>query len=324
MGTGHKPRDGSLQFWPRKRVANKIPSVNWRAVQNRTSQSGLLGAIGYKAGMARYLAKDMTPDSMTKGKQIIVPVTLIECPPMRIASIRFYKDSNVAFDVSVQIPEKEKKFLKQALKLPKETKTAEKIAEAESKINEFSDIRILAYSIPRMTGVKKTPDLAEIGIAGSISDKLNFVKENLDKEITISSIFKKNSLVDVRGVTKGKGLVGPIKRFGLSLRSHKTEKGVRRPGTLGPWTPSRVTFRAPIAGQMGMFTRIVYNSNVVDMGQASAIKFDFPHYGKIRANYIAVKGSVQGPQKRQVLLTAALRPIKSTEKQNFEVISLLK
>lgn len=313
-----------MQFWPRKRITKAILSVNWRAVQGRTNQSGLLGAIGYKAGMARYLVRDMTPDSMTKGKQIIVPVTLIECPPMRIASVRFYRNSNVAFDIPVSIPEKEKKFLKQVIKLPKETKTAEKISDAESKINEFSDIRILAYSIPRMTGVKKSPDVAELGLAGNITDKINFIKANLDKEIVISDIFKKNALVDVRGLTKGKGLVGPIKRFGLSLRSHKTEKGQRRPGTLGPWTPSRVTFRAPLAGQMGMFSRIVYNSNIVDMGGADAVNFDLPHYGKIKANYVAVKGSVQGPQKRQILLTCALRPIKKTAKQNFEVVSLLK
>lgn len=324
MGTTHKPRAGSLQFWPRKRIRKLLPSVNWPALQERAKQNGLLGGIGYKVGMARYLVRDMTADSMTKGKQIIVPVTLVECPPMRIASIRFYKNSNVAFDVPVSVPEKEAKFLKRTLRLSKTTKTAEKLAEAESKIEEFSDIRILIYSIARFTGIKKTPDIAEIGIGGSIADKIKFVKENFDKEIVISDFFKKGALVDIRGLTKGRGLVGPIKRFGLSLRSHKTEKGRRRPGTLGPWTPSRVTFRAPLAGQMGMFERIVYNIKIVDEGQASAVTTDFPHYGKIKSAFVAVKGSIQGPPKRQILITAPLRPLKKTNKQNFEVLNILK
>jgi large subunit ribosomal protein L3 len=320
----HKSRDGSLQFWPRKRIRKLLPSVNWPALQNRIEQSGLLGGIGYKVGMARYLVRDLTADSMTKGKQIIVPVTLIEFPPMRIASIRFYKNSNVAFDIPVSVPEKEAKFLKKVLKLPKEVKTAEKLSDAESKINEFNDIRILVYSIVRATGIKKTPDVAEMGLGGSIADKLKFVKENIDKEIIISDVFKKGNLIDVRGLTKGKGFTGPIKRFGLSLRGHKTEKGRRRPGTLGPWTPSRVTFRAPLAGQMGMFGRIVYNVKIVDVGQASAVNMDFPHYGKIKSTFVAVKGSVQGPPKRQILITTSLRPLKKTDKQNFEVLNLLK
>lgn len=323
MGTVHKPRAGTLQFWPRKRAKRFLPSVNWPALQ-KNKEIRLLGSIGYKVGMARCLARDVTPDSMTKGKQIIFPITFIECPPMRIASIRFYRDSKVAFDVAVSIPEKDVKFLKRVLKLPKATKTTEKIAEVESKINEFSDIRLLVYSVVRATTIKKTPDVAEIALGGSIEEKLKFIKAHLDKEIMVSEIFKKNDLVDIRGLTKGKGFVGPIKRFGFGLRSYKSEKGRRRPGTLGPWTPSRVTFKAPLAGQLGLFSRVVYNAKIIDEGKAGAIKFEFPHYGKIRSDYIFVKGSVQGPQKRQLLITTALRPTKKITKQNFEVLNLLK
>ena len=35
-------------------------------------------------------------------------------------------------------------------------------------------------------------------------------------------------IVDVRGLTKGKGTQGPVKRLGLTLRFHKTEKGQRK------------------------------------------------------------------------------------------------
>ena len=60
-----------------------------------------------------------------------------------------------------------------------------------------------------------------------------FIKENLTKEISIKDIFSEG-IVDIRGVTKGKGNQGPMKRFGLTLRSHKSEKGRRGPGSGRP------------------------------------------------------------------------------------------
>jgi len=42
-------------------------------------------------------------------------------------------------------------------------------------------------------------------------------------------------MVDSKTFTKGKGFQGPVKRFGISLRSHKSEKVIRGPGSLGPW-----------------------------------------------------------------------------------------
>lgn len=330
MGKTHKPRAGSLQFWPRKRAKKVIPSVNWTIIEKQIKEkkdSGLLGGICYKVGMARYFAKNMTPDSLTKGKQIIIPITFIECPPMKIASIRFYKNSKVAFEILLNITEKDSKFLKRKMKLSKEKdvkKNIEKLAELEPKLNEFSDIRIIAYSLVRMTGLKKTPDLAEIGLAGSVPDKFKFVKEHINKELIFSDIFEANNLVDIRGLTKGRGLSGPVKRFGISLKSHKSEKGRRRPGSIAPWTPSRVTFRAPMAGQLGFFTRVIYNMIIVSIGKGSDIESEFNAYGKIKTNYATVKGSIQGPAKRPLLFTLSFRPTKKTAKQNYEIIKLLK
>ena len=81
-------------------------------------------------------------------------------------------------------------------------------------------------------------------------------------------LFEKNQSVDLRGLTKGKGFQGPVKRFGITLKVKKSEKGQRRPGSLGPWHPARVIFRVPMAGQLGMFTRAIYNNKIVDIGKA--------------------------------------------------------
>jgi len=93
MSARKSPRKGSLQFWPRKRASRFLPSANWNAI---SSSKSLRGFIAYKAGMASVSVKDNTPNSMTKGKNVVIPVTILECPTMKILSVRFYKDNIVA------------------------------------------------------------------------------------------------------------------------------------------------------------------------------------------------------------------------------------
>ncbi len=323
MPKTHKPRAGSLQFWPRKKAVKLLPSVNWKPLQKK--HNGLLGFIGYKVGMIRVFARDLTPDSLTKNKQIIIPSTLIECPSMKIFVIRFYKNNKVIFDLFSNNLDKE---IKSKIKIPKQkTKIIEKLNEIEKKLSIYDDIHIIVYSVPKETGIKKSPDIAEIGLGGNVSEKFEFVKKYVDKELKLEDFFKENQIIDVRGLTKGHGFSGPVKRFGISLKQHKSEKGRRRPGSLGAWTPSRVTFRAPMAGQYGFFTRLQYNSKLLDSGSAKNIEkfsFEFPHYGKIKTNYILLRGSVQGAPKRQLLLTSPLRETKKTSKKNYDILKLLK
>ena len=89
MPTRKRPRKGSLQFWPRKRVNKFLPNVNWDAIN---SGKNLKGFICYKAGMVSGYVKDNTEHSMTKDKKIIIPLTILECPPLKIFSVlkRFY------------------------------------------------------------------------------------------------------------------------------------------------------------------------------------------------------------------------------------------
>jgi len=314
MPTRKSPRKGSLQFWPRKRASKFLPSVNWNAINSLGK--GLKGFICYKTGMASGYVKDNTEHSMTKGKNIIVPITLLECPPMKIFSVRFYKNSKVAKEI---LNKKLDKELKRKLKIPK--KDSGKIENIKSE--DYDDIRIIAYSNVKKTGLKKTPDLNEIGLMGSKEEKFNFIKENLNKEISVGDVFEKSQLIDIRGLTKGKGLQGPVKRFGIALKSHKSEKGRRNPGSLGPWHPARVTFRAPMAGQLGMFTRVIYNNKILDLKKAEEkpIK-NIKNYGDIKTDYIIVSGSVQGSSKRVLLATSPLRQTKKQAKKAYELLEL--
>lgn len=309
------PHAGSLQFWPRKRAEKQIPSVNWDVIKAKEKASGVLGFITYKVGMGTVLVKDNTEHSMTKGKKIFIPVTILEAPNMKIFSIRFYKNGIVAKDIIVA----NDKELKKVLTVPKDLKPL-----AEQIPKEYSDIKVIAYSIPKRTSVKKTPDLIELAL--NAENKLEFVKSLINKEIVLKD-FLHYDLLDVRGLTRGKGLSGPVKRFGITLKQHKTEKGVRRPGSLAPWHPARVTFRTPMAGQLGMFSRVHYNLKVISSGSIAEKNINkgtgFKHYGKVNSNYILVKGSVQGPVKRQILITPSFRPTKFKAKKKYEFQELI-
>tara|TARA_Y100000034_G_scaffold133244_1_gene198209 strand:+ start:920 stop:1861 length:942 start_codon:yes stop_codon:yes gene_type:complete len=312
MPTRVRPRFGSLQFWPRKRARKFLPRVNWSTVKKSNKDEGILGFIGYKVGMSTAIVKDDTEKSMTKGKKIAIPVTILEVPNMKIYSVRFYKNGKVMKDVVVS----NDKELKKRVKVPKEVGKLEGI-------EGFDDISVIVYSVVKQTGLKRKPDVIELGI--NASDKLTFVKDLIGKEITMQDVLK-SGLVDVRGLTKGQGFSGPVKRFGITLKSHKSEKGRRRPGSIGPWHPAHVNFRVPMAGQLGMFTRVHYNLNVIESGAISEKdinkKEGFRHYGKIKTNYVILRGSVQGPQKRQILVTQTMRPTKKMLKNKFEFLEL--
>ena len=234
---------------------------------------------------------------------------------MKIYSVRFYKDGKVTKDIIVS----NDKNLKKSVKVPK------KLSEFKD-VEEFDDVRAILYTNVKDTCVDKNKaDLIEIAVSGSVDGKLEFIKAQIGKDISINDVFTEG-LVDIRGVTKGFGTSGPVKRFGIALKSYKSEKGRRRPGSLAPWHPSRVTFRAPQAGQTGYHSRITYNNLILKVGKTTEDdinkKGGYEHYGVIKNDYIVLKGSIPGPQKRGIMLTSPIRPTKFQAKKKFEVLDL--
>lgn len=336
MGRKQGPRKGSMQVWPRKRSHDFLPRTNWKPILSRLSntstkptisatnsslKTNFLGFIGYKAGMASAFVKDNTADSMTKNKRIILPVTILECPSMKILAVRFYKNNKVSKEILNEVLEKE---LKRVIRMPKNKINAKELIE-KVKLEDFDDVKAVVYSEVKKTGLKKTPDIAEIAISGIKQEKLDFIKNNLNKEITINDVFVKG-LVDVRGITKGKGFEGAVQRFGTRLRFHKSEKGVRRLGSIGAWHPIGVRFRVPMPGQMGFHTRMCLNLPILTSKKLdekdNIVKKVFTNYGNVKSDFIILIGSVQGSEKRQLLITTALRPSKKQVKKNYELIEL--
>ncbi len=166
-----------------------------------------------------------------------------------------------------------------------------------------------------MTSVpKKKPDLVEIRIGGgTIQEQFEYVKKILGKTISVNEVFKEGQLVDVIGVTKGKGFQGPVKRWGVKILSHKSRKTKRGVAALGPWKPARVLYTVPRAGQMGYHQRTEHNKRILKIGSNGSevtVKGGFLRYGLIRGPYILLSGSVPGPAKRLIQLRYPARPSK--------------
>lgn len=314
MGDSHRPRHGSLQFWPRKRAKNETPRIrNW---VDAGSQK-IMGFAGYKAGMTHVMAKDNVPNSMTKGEIISSAVTVIECPPMKPLCLRFYKANEYATNVVADVYAKniDKEVLRQ-------TKIQKKSTEIPSN---YDYARLVVYTKPGLAGFgKKKPDIFEVSIGKEDKD-IDSLKKLLEKDIKISEIFKQGQLIDVHSVTKGKGFQGTVKRFGVPIRQHKSEKTKRGIGTLGPWHPRRVRYSVPQSGKMGYHLRTEYNKAILLIGNDAAKvnpKGGFLNYGLIKNDYILLKGSVPGPGKRVVILTEAQRAYKRTIQQEIKQISI--
>lgn len=304
MGKPHNPRRGSMQFWPRKRAKHSLARIRAWAPNSKPK---VLGFIGYKAGMTHIHIVDQRPKSLTKGEKIFMPVTIVECPPMTVYGVSFYKKGLLGSKKITSIfAKKLSKELAKKLQLPKNTK------KSIDEVSEFEDLRLLIHSNPAQTGIGvKKPKLLEFALGGSKEEKLNYVKEILGKEINISDVFEAGESVDAHGITKGKGFQGTVKRFGVPIRQHKSEKTKRGIGNLGAWTPKRVDFRVPQAGKMGYHLRTDHNKQIIKVaqeGQEITPNGGIKNYGVVKSNYVLVSGSVMGPKKRALVLTHPIRP----------------
>ncbi|MBN2567100.1 50S ribosomal protein L3 [Candidatus Woesearchaeota archaeon] len=317
------PRSGSMQFWPRKRAKRSYARVrSWPAAKDAT----LLGYAGYKVGMTHLMVKDNGPRSRTKGETIAVPATIIECPPIRPLAVRFYTDTPYGRTLAAEVALKAEKELSRKISLPK--KQGKTLEGMEGGLEGIDDITLVVHTQPKLTGIgKKRPDVFEIGIGGATAgDKLAYAKSVAAKEIMVGDLFRPGEQLDIHAVTKGKGTAGPVKRFGIGLKAHKSEKGQRRPGSLGPWkAQGHVMYRVAMAGKMGYSQRTEYNKWLLGIETDPAklnVAGGHINYGIVKNPCIIVKGSVAGPKKRIIRFTKPMRPNRQIPSQPPEILTI--
>jgi large subunit ribosomal protein L3 len=103
------------------------------------------------------------------------------------------------------------------------------------------------------------------------------------QEITVG-IFEAGQQVDVRGVTKGRGFAGVVRRYNFRTQdaTHGNSLSHRAPGSIGQnQTPGRVWKGKKMSGHMGAVNRAQQNLEVVRVDS--------------ERNLLLVRGGVPGP-----------------------------
>jgi len=322
---GHRklsaPRRGSAGVRPRKRASEILPTPkSWPKVN--FNEPKLLGFVGYKVGMTHIFMIDDKPTSPTYGKEIYVPVSVIETPPVIPLAIRAYVmgpkgEPSTLTEYWGEIPDDILKLIQERkitrLKIDKE-KMKKNLDTITSRINDILSLRVIIATQPRLVPAlgKKKPEIVEIALGGGdIKAQLNYALSILGKPLPVREVFKEGQLIDIIGVTKGKGFQGVIKRYGVEEfpRWHKHRKGSRKIGARGPSipTPSYV----PQPGQMGFHRRTEYNKRILkisDNPDEINPKGGFVNYGLVRNTYLIIEGSVIGAKKRPLFLRYPIRP----------------
>ncbi|MEM5853044.1 MAG: 50S ribosomal protein L3 [Candidatus Aenigmatarchaeota archaeon] len=306
-----RPRKGSQAFYPRKRAKRIYPSIS---TYPETDKPKLLDFAGYKAGMTQVVLIDNVKSSPTFGQEVVVPATVIECPPMRVVGIRFYEQTTKGLKVLTEVWTKNlPKHIERKVKVkPSE----EKLSEVEKNLDKVVKIRLIVATQPTLSGLgKKKPEIFEMEVGGKdIKEKIEFAKKLLGKDVRASDVFRQGEFVDVIAVTKGKGTAGPVKRFGVFIQSRKAKEKRRHVGTLGQEQPGKVRHTVPMAGQLGFQTRTELNKRILKIGEKGeevTPKSGFKRYGIVKSDYVLVEGSVPGPKKRLIRLRSAIRPPKA-------------
>jgi large subunit ribosomal protein L3 len=109
-------------------------------------------------------------------------------------------------------------------------------------------------------------------------------------------LFEAGQMVDVRGVTKGKGFTGTVRRHNFRTQdaTHGNSLSHRAPGSIGQCqTPGRVFKGKKMAGHMGNVQRAVQNLEIIRVDA--------------ERNLLLVRGAVPGASGGDVVVTPAVK-----------------
>ena len=122
---------------------------------------------------------------------------------------------------------------------------------------------------------------------------VNVDEYEVGQEVKVD-IFTEGDIVDVTGVSKGKGYQGSIKRHGYARgpMSHGSRYH-RGSGSMGPVDPSRVFKGKPLPGRMGGETTTIQNLEIVKIDKDR--------------NLLLIKGNVPGPKKSYIQINSAVK-----------------
>jgi len=349
------PRHGSLAFLPKKRAARHRGKVKAFPQDDPSQECALTSFIGYKAGMTHILRELTRPGSKAHKKEIVEAVTIIDCPPMVAVGYVGYQKTLRGLKAvgTVWGTKLHEEFRRRHYKCWKNGKNKKAFTNQRSeedrdvatkRIVEHSDVIRLICHTRMMQNLKqlrqKKAHIMEIQVnGGSIEDKVNFCKSKLEQEIRVNEVYSTNDMTDTIAVTKGRGTEGVITRWGITRLPRKTHRGLRKVACIGSWHPARVSYTVARVGQNGYHHRTETNKKIYLVGVnedecRKAGNFQaktetdltdkmitpmggFVRYGRVKNDFIMIKGSCPGPVKRPITLRQPLNcPTNSVAKEN--------
>merc|ERR1712238_447735 len=343
------PRHGSMGFYPKKRAKRHRGKVKAFPKDDAKKPVHLTAFLGFKAGMTHIVREVDRPGSKGGAREIVEAVTDIETPRglRALKTIwaehinveckrRFYKNWSKS---------KKKAFTKACLKW-KDDVGKKEIEKDLNQIKKYcAVVRVICHTQQQLLRRRqKKAHIVEIQLnGGGVADKVNFAREHFEKKVPIKSVFGKDEMVDIVGVTKGKGFKGVTSRWHTKKLPRKTHKGLRKVACIGAWHPSRIQYTVARAGQKGYHHRTEINKKVYDIRDGfhmkdgklvqnnAATDYDladksinpmggFPHYGLVKQDFVMIKGCCVGPKKRVLTLRKSL--LVHTKRKALEEIKL--
>ena len=161
--------------------------------------------------------------------------------------------------------------------------------------------------------ISNKPEMGHVGKANTAPKRffkeirgVDISKYSLGQELTVE-VFEEGEMVDVSGISKGKGFQGVIKRYNQSRgpmgHGSQYHRGV---GSLGTMRPMRVFKGKKLPGHMGHVSITMQNLEVIAV---------IPE-----ENVILIKGNVPGPKKSLVIIKSAIKKA-NAKKEKVELVS---
>ena len=298
---GHRkhsaPRRGSLAYRPRGRAKSWVPRVRtWPRLSSGAPV--LLAFPSFKAGTIHAITTDDREKTPNFGKPLFNTATVLAVPEAEVVGVRLYARENGG----------ERAIAEWHSNGGNESEQEKTIGGWRERLGRVSRVAGIVSVVPREAGLtQKEPIALEMGVGGGeIGSQFEYATKLLGKKVKFSEVFKSGMYVDALSITKGKGFEGPVTRFGVKRKQHKSRKSVRAVGVIGPWHPAAVMYTIARAGQHGFHQRTETGKRILLIGNAKERPITPPggflHFGNVEGDYAVVKGSLPGTPRRFVLL----------------------
>lgn len=189
------------------------------------------------------------------------------------------------------------------------------IVEVKTKEKQGYDVSVVGFENTKKISKGVSGRLRKLGI----KEDFRFLKELPSKSeakagevVTVGDVFRVGDLVDVRGVSKGKGFAGVVKRYGFKggPRTHGQSDRERAPGSIGSTTtPGRVYKGTRMAGHMGKEQVTVQGLEILSIDKEN--------------NLLGIKGALPGNREGLLIIEKSLKRKKAYHEPEIPQIPII-